>query len=124
MTTGIQVERILDRDTQTVQVALDPELIVDGLARALRNHHIYLTLLLQADPATKRDARARLIRALSGDALTVTLEVTDARAVSEELDVAAREAYPCTVGHCESLADEDYCDAHLDAGAGHIRSAS
>ncbi|GAA2037516.1 hypothetical protein GCM10009740_31680 [Terrabacter terrae] len=124
MSTGIQVERVLDRDTQHVQVAIDPEQIVDGLARALKNQHIYLTLLLQADPETKRDARARLVRALSGDAFTVVLSPTEARQVSQELDEVAREAYPCAVGHCESLADEDYCDAHLDAGAGLARSAS
>lgn len=114
---AVRVERVLDEE-HTVLVSLDPDKVVDALSWALKGLHIQMTLLHNRDQRAREVARQRLIRALSGIALQVTLTPADAEQLSEHLTEAAATPTQCVL--CDRLADTDFCGRCIDGGAGTI----
>lgn len=124
MSAPVAVERVLDEE-HSIVITIDPEHVVDALATRLAGMHGPMMLMrqLDADHPQRAEARRKVVQALGSITLQVTLDRAGVLALVEDLEVAAREPVPCAVGHCSSLADDDYCDGHLDAGAGHVRRA-
>ena len=124
MTAPITVERVLDEE-HSIVITIDPDHVVDALATRLAGMHGPMMLMrqLDADHPQRAEARRKIVHTLGSITLQVTVDRAGALALVEDLEVAAREPVSCAVGHCGSLADDDYCDRHLDAGAGDVRRA-
>jgi len=116
MTSPVTVEQVVDVDTYTVQVTLDPDQVLLALAEAMRGNNEKLMLIrhLPADHPAHQQAYAELLRILA-DVFTVTLTPGQAEALGGDLYEATTLPEECV--HCESFGvttfeGNELCHAH------------
>ena len=97
-----RVEQVVDVDTYSVQVTLDPDQVLLALAEAMRGNNEKLMLIrhLPSDHPAHQQAYAELLRILD-DVFTVTLTPGQAEALGGDLYEATTLPEKCV--HCENF---------------------
>ena len=102
MIAPVTVEQVVDVDTYSVQVTLDPDQVLLALAEAMRGNNEKLMLIrhLPADHPAHQQAYAELLRILA-DVFTVTLTPRQADEVGADIYEAGILPEQCV--HCENF---------------------
>jgi len=116
MSTPVTITQIVDVDTYSVEVRLDPDAVLTALAEAMRGNNEKLMLVrhLPPDHPAHQNAYAELLRILA-DTFTVTLTPKQADEVGADLYEAGIIPDQCV--HCESFGvttfeGNELCHAH------------
>ena len=96
MSAPVMVEQVVDVDTYTVQVTLDPDQVLLALAEAMRGNNEKLMLIrhLPSDHPAHQQAYAELRRILD-DVFTVTLTPAQADTLGADLYEATTKPEQC-----------------------------